>query len=135
MSASTAAQDQQRLPENATVLQGDNGTFICDGSSLLDIVWKVENLNSTRCLHSRLAVLDQGTMSSLIAQNIFLSRIQLSTGGGYASIMTITGTVENNETRVACALEGPDLSKLNYSRAAFLSVIGKRKCRFLNNYI
>lgn len=123
MNASTVAQDQRR-PQNVTVLQGENGTFICDGSSLHDAVWKMDKLNITRCLHSRLAVLHQETMINLIAEEIFLSRTRLATSGGYTSIMTITGTVENNETRVACALEGPDLGQLNYSKPAFLSVIG-----------
>lgn len=87
-------------------------------------MWKVIKENNTKCLNTRLAVLHEETMRSLIEQNIFLSRMMQN--GIFVSMMAITGTVQNNNTKVACALEGPDLSKLNYSQAAFLRVIGKK---------
>lgn len=120
------ADELRRIPENNTVALGENGTFICDGSTRLSTIWKVEKEGyATKCLNTRLAVDDAETVNNLKNErNIFLSRVMLSQDR-YVSMIIITGTTENNITEVGCALERPDFSELNYSRA-FLRVIGKR---------
>lgn len=114
----------RRVPQNITVLQGENGTFTCDGSTTLAVVWKVEKEgHDPKCLQTRVALLFKEKLTELREQGVFLSLVML--GNKYVSTMTITGTVDNNITRVSCALEAPEIGQLNYSRAAFLRVIGK----------
>lgn len=58
---------------------GENGTFICDGSTGLSTIWKVEKEDYlAKCLNTRLAVDDAETVSNLRNENIFLSRMMLS---------------------------------------------------------
>lgn len=111
------------FPENATILPGENSTFICN-SKILTTIWRIGSDTGSRDLDTERLIGNQNAVDTLAEDSIFLSEIR--TGDDYNSTLIITGSKSKNFTRIQCALAQAISIDLNFTSPAFLRVLGKQ---------
>ena len=115
-----------QVPQNATVVPGENATFHCDiVPASDDTVWRLQNEKSSSLMSTIVT-------KTFINRNVKSNAFNISArevGNVYSSTLTILGDAESNFTQVQCIQLPAEIGNLESHFAnitvAFLRVIGE----------